>query len=209
MFIFAPLGTFKVNSGQIIQKLFSFITGKLNYIQNFYFIYLFTYFYTCIENMQADSQNVAYKEINISLKLEILIDWLSISYNDAWFPLWPVLRSHRLCFWTNRSFFSPPCFPHNYHPNSATNLWTGSNELSAHLEQSNVLTSQLNPLLAKRSSSMDQEASDSGQDKRRAEYFITPLWQYMRCYAKSKALHNSFTEYQIVLLPNGTICVLS
>lgn len=73
-FIFTPLGTFKVNLGEIIQKLFSFITGKFNYIQNLYFIYLFTFF-ICIENMQADFQNVAYKEIYISMTLEILIDW--------------------------------------------------------------------------------------------------------------------------------------
>lgn len=131
-----------------------------------------------------------------------MIGWLGTSYSNAWFPLRPVLRSHELCFWANRSFFCPPCFSCNYHLNPATNLWTGSNELSAHLEQSNVLTSQLNSLLAKHSFSMDQEVSDSGQEEMRAEYFITLLWHYMRSFTKTKTLHNYFAEYQIALLSN-------
>lgn len=135
------------------------------------------------------------KEMFILMKLEILIGWLGTSYSSAWFPLRPVLGSHKLCFWTNRSFFSPPCFLCNYHPNPATNLWTGSNELSAHLEQSNVLTSQINSLLAKHSFSMDQKVS--GQEERRAENFITLQWHYMRSYTKTEALHNYFTEYLI------------
>lgn len=136
------------------------------------------------------------------MKLYILIGWPGTSYSNTWFPLRPVFRSHKLCFWANRSFLCLPCFPCNYHPNPATNLWTGSNELSAHLEQSNVLTSQLNSLLAKHSFSMDQEVSDSGQEEMRAEYFITLLWYYMRSFTKTKTLHNYFAEYQIVLLSN-------
>lgn len=130
------------------------------------------------------------KEMFILLKLGILIGWPSTSYSNAWFPPQPVLRSHKLCFRTNQSFFSLPCFLCNYHPNPATNLWTGSNELSAHLEQSNVLTSQINSLLAKNSFSVDQKVSDSGQEERRAEYFITLQWHYMRSYTKAEALHN-------------------
>jgi len=40
------------------------------------------------------------------------------------------------------------------------------------LEQ-NVLTSQINSLLAKHSFSIDQKVSDGGQEERRAKYFKT------------------------------------